>query len=119
MNIQLEIIKKVSILIDRKKYEEAKYLLENFISKNKNIKIDLKLYYQLYQVFNALREFKIAKKYIEKCIKINENNHIFLNNLANIFLLERNIVKAEKFYLKSLEKKNRLLNSQHQYSNIL
>tara|TARA_Y100000389_G_scaffold19487_1_gene16882 strand:+ start:5310 stop:6779 length:1470 start_codon:yes stop_codon:yes gene_type:complete len=105
MNIQLEIIKKVSILIDRKKYEEAKYLLENFISKNKNIKIDLKLYYQLYQVFNALREFKIAKKYIEKCIKINENNHIFLNNLANIFLLERNIVKAEKFYLKSLEKK--------------
>jgi tetratricopeptide (TPR) repeat protein len=105
MNSQLEVIKKVSILIDRKKYEEAKYFLVKFISENKNIKIDLKFYYQLYQVFNALREFKSAKKYIEKCLKINENNHIFLNNLANIFLLERNIAKAEMFYLKSLEKK--------------
>ena len=105
MNNQQQIIEKVSILIDRKKNEDAKFLLLKFISENKNIKINLKFYYQLYQVSNALREFKRAKKYIEKCLKINENNHIFLNNLANIFLLEGNIVKAEKFYLKSLEKK--------------
>ena len=44
MNSQLEVIKKVSILIDRKKYEEAKYFLVKFISENKNIKIDLKFY---------------------------------------------------------------------------
>ena len=105
MNNQVEIIKKVSTLIDRKKYADAKFLLLKFMDENKNIKIDLKFYYQLYQAFNALRDFKNAKKYIEKCLKINGDNHIFLNNLANIFLLEKNIVKAEKFYLKSLEKK--------------
>jgi tetratricopeptide (TPR) repeat protein len=94
MNNQVEIIKKVSTLIDRKKYADAKFLLLKFMDENKNIKIDLKFYYQLYQAFNALRDFKNAKKYIEKCLKINGDNHIFLNNLANIFLLEKNIVKA-------------------------
>ena len=31
---------------------------------------------------------------------------ILLNNLANIYLKESNFIKAEKFYLKSLENKN-------------
>ena len=53
-----------------------------------------------------MREFKNAKNYLEKCIKINGNNHIVFNNLANLFLVERNVLKAEKFYLKSIEKKN-------------
>ena len=42
MNNQVEIIKKVSTLIDRKKYADAKFLLLKFMDENKNIKIDLK-----------------------------------------------------------------------------
>ena len=102
---QENILGKTSLLIEKKKYNEAKSILLNYIKNAKNIKISLKFYYQLYQVSHALREFKNAKNYLEKCFKINENNYIVLNNLANMFLMERNIIKAEKFYLKSLEKK--------------
>jgi len=55
---------------------------------------------------DALKEEKDAKKYLEKCYKINDKNHIILNNLANIYLKEGNLSKAEKFYLKSLELKD-------------
>ena len=103
---QENILKKTSVLINKKKYEEAKFTLLNFIKISKNIKIGLKFYYQLYQATYGLREFKNAKNYLEKCIKINGNNHIVFNNLANLFLVERNVLKAEKFYLKSIEKKN-------------
>ena len=60
----------------------------------------------IYLVFDGLREVQKAKNYLEKYLKINSNNHIALNNLANIFLKEKNIIKAEKFYLKSIENKN-------------
>ena len=105
MHIQENILKKTSILINERKFEKAKLVLLNFLKNEKNIKISQKLYYQLYQVSNGLREFKNAKNYLEKCLKINGNNHIVLNNLANIFLKEKNIIKAEKFYLKSMDKK--------------
>ena len=105
MHIQENILKKTSILINEKKFEKAKLVLLNFLKDGKNIKISQRIYYQLYLVFNGLREFKNAKNYLEKCLKINENNHIVLNNLANIFLKEKNLIKAEKFYLKSIDKK--------------
>ena len=101
MNNQLEIIKKASDLIEKKKYKDAKYILLDFKEKNLNIKIDIRFYYTLYLVSDGLRETQNAKKYLEKCIKINDNNYIVLNNLANIYLKEGNIDKAEKFYLKS------------------
>ena len=106
MNIQEQILKKASILIEKKNYKEAKFILLNFINTANNIKIDLKFFYALYLTSNALKEEKDSKKYLEKCIKINDKNHIILNNLANILLKEGNIFKAEKLYLKSLEVKD-------------
>ncbi len=98
---QLDVIKKAAALIEEKKYIKAKDILNNFIKNNKTLRIDVKFYYTLYLVSDRLRESQNAKKYLEKCLKINENNHIVLNNLGNIFYREGNITKAEKFYLKS------------------
>ena len=106
MDIQEQILKKASILIEKKNYKDAKSILLNFINTTKNIKIDLKFFYALYLTSNALNEERDSKKYLEKCIKINDKNHIILNNLANILLKEGNIFKAEKLYLKSLEVKD-------------
>ena len=103
MHIQEQIVKKVSILIKKKNYKEAKSILLNFIKTAKNTKIDIKIFYGLYLSSDALKEEKDAKKYLEKCNKINDKNHIILNNLANLYLKEGNLSKAEKFYLKSLE----------------
>ena len=105
MNIQIEIIKNASILIDQKKYREAKDFLLNFKKKNSNIKVGLQYYYTLYLASNGLKEIQESKKYLEKCLKINSNNHIILNNLANIFLKEGKFDKAELFYLRSFRLK--------------
>ena len=102
---QLEIIQKATFLLENKNYVEVKNLLLNFIKNSKNIKIDIKLYYSLYIAFDRLKEIKNAKKYLEKCLKINEKNYVVLNNLANIFLKEGNLAKAEEFYLKSFKLK--------------
>jgi len=106
MHNQQEIIKNASSLIEEKKYLKAKDMMLNFLKNSHNIKINIKFYYSLYLIFDGLKEPKNAKKYLEKCLKINENNHIVINNLANIFLKEGNILKAEKFYLKSINLKN-------------
>ena len=106
MHIQEQITKKVSILIEKKNYKEAKSILLNFIKTAKNTKIDIKIFYALYLSSDALKEEKDVKKYLEKCNKINDKNHIILTNLANIYLKEGNLFKAEKFYLKSLEVKD-------------
>ena len=106
---QLDVIKNASILIEEKKYTEAKEILNNFIKINKTIRIDIKFYYTLYLVSERLREFQSAKKYLEKCFKINPNNHIVLNNLGNLFFKEGNIEKAENLYLQSLNLKNNYL----------
>ena len=98
---QIDIIKEASSLIEEKRYIQAKKILNDFIKKNKTSKIDIKFYYTLYLVSDRLREFQNAKKYLERCLKINKNNHVVLNNLGNIFYRERNISKAEKFYLQS------------------
>ena len=106
MYSQETILQKSAILIDKKNYKEAKFILLEFIKVAKNIKINAKIYYILYLSFNGLKEIKDAKKYLKKCLKINNNNHIALNNLANIYFEEGDLFKAEKFYLKSLENKN-------------
>ena len=106
INNQNEIVKKASNLIEKKNYRNAKYILEKFIQDIKNSKIDVNLYYALYLACYGLKEIKNAKKYLEKCLKINDKNHIRLNNLAHIYFKEGNTYKAEKFYLKSLELKN-------------
>ncbi len=107
---QLEIIKKASFLLDNRNYVEAKDILLNFIKNSKNTKIDIKLYYCLYLAFDGLKEIKNSKKYLEKCLKINKKNYVVLNNLANIFLKEGNLEKAEEFYLNSFNlKKDYLL----------
>ena len=106
MHNQEYILKKTSTLIDKKNYEEAKSVLLELIKEAKNVKIDARVYYFLYLVFDGLKEAKSAKKYLEKCLKINKTNHIVLNNLANIYIKERNTIKAEKFYLESLEIKD-------------
>ena len=106
MYSQEEILKKTSILIDKKNNHEAKSILLEFIKNSKNVKIDARVYYLLYLSADNLKEFKSAKKYLEKCLKINRNNHIALNNLANIYFREQDFLKAEKFYLKSIENKN-------------
>ena len=105
MHSQVEILKKASILIDTKNYYEAKSILLEFIKNSKNVKIDERVYYLLYLSHENLKEVKSAKKYLEKCLKINKNNHIALNNLANIYFREKVFVKAEKLYLKSIESK--------------
>ena len=107
---QIDVIKKAAVLIEEKNYIKAKDILNNFIKNNKTSKIDIKFYYTLYLVSDRLREFQNAKKYLEKCLKINENNHVVLNNLGNIFYREGNIIKAKKFYLQSYNlKKNYLI----------
>ena len=93
---QIDVIKKAAVLIEEKNYIKAKDILNNFIKNNKTSKIDIKFYYTLYLVSDRLREFQNAKKYLEKCLKINENNHVVLNNLGNIFYREGNIIKAKK-----------------------
>ena len=103
---QLEVIKKASILIEDKKYVLAKDILLEYIQNFKNTKIDIKLYYTLYLAFDGLKEINNSKKYLEKCLKINNKNFIVLNNLANIYLKEGNLDKAERFYLKSYNLKN-------------
>ena len=105
MYSQIEIIKKAAILLEKKEYFQAREILLDFIKSAKNIKPDIKLYYTLYLVFEKLKEFQNAKRYLEKCLKINKSNHIVLNNLANLYLKEGNIYKAEKFYLKSFSLK--------------
>tara|TARA_Y100001970_G_scaffold255289_1_gene331843 strand:+ start:6773 stop:8224 length:1452 start_codon:yes stop_codon:yes gene_type:complete len=110
MQNQQEIIKNVSSLIEKKKYLNAKDIMFNYLKKSQNIKIGTKFYFTLYLIFDGLKETRNAKKYLEKCFKIDQNNHIVLNNLANIFLKEGNIFKAEKYYLKSISlKKDYLL----------
>ncbi len=106
MNSQIEIIQKAATLIDRRKYLEAKEILLNYKKENKNIKLYLEFYYTLYLVTNFLNERQNSKKYLEKCLKINEKNHVVLNNLGNIFFREGNTHKAEEFYLRSLKLKN-------------
>ena len=101
-----DIVKKASILIKKKNYKEAKSKLMDSIESNKNIKIDARIYYALYLSYNGLHDFKNAKKNLEKCLKIKADNHVALNNLANLYLKEKNFFKAEKFYLKSLEIKH-------------
>ena len=54
MDNQSEVIKKTSILIGEKKYFQAKEILLNFIQNAKNIKIDIKVFYNLYLVSNSL-----------------------------------------------------------------
>lgn len=105
MNNQLEIVKNASVLIEEKKFHQAKLILLDFINKNKNIKLNIKFYYTLYLVSDALKETQNSKKYLEKCLKINNKNHIILNNLGNIFFREGNTKKAEELYLKSFELK--------------
>jgi len=106
MHNQEYILKKTSTLIDKKNYKEAKSILLELIKEVKNIKIDARVYYLLYLAFDGSKEAKSAKKYLEKCLKISNTNHIALNNLANLYLKEGNTTKAEKFYLESLENKN-------------
>ena len=103
---QLEIIKKASILIEKKNYAKAKDILLEYLRKTKNIKIDIKFYYTMYLAHDGLKEIQEAKKNLEKCLKINEKNYVVLNNLANIFLKEGNIHKAESLYLRSFNIKN-------------
>ena len=110
MYSQLEVIKKASTLIEGKRYIQAKEILLNFFENSKNIKLDIKFYYTLYLASDGLKETQNSKKYLEKCLRINEKNHIVLNNLANIFLKEGNFYKAEKLYLSSYNlKKDYLL----------
>ena len=106
MNNQLEIVKNVSVLIEERKFNQAKIIFLNFIDKNKNIKLDIKFYYTLYLVFHGLKEIQNSKKYLEKCLKINNKNYLILNNLGNIFFREGNTQKAEELYLKCFELKN-------------
>ena len=107
---QLEAIRKASFFIENKKYNEAKKILLEFAENNKNIKLDIKYFFTMYLVSNGLKDIKNSKRYLEKCLKIDDKNHIALNNLANIYLKERNLIKAEKFYLKALNfNKNYLL----------
>ena len=106
MNSQLEIVKKVSVLIEEKKFHKAKFILLEFLKKNRNIKLDIKFYYTLYLVSYGLKEIQNSKKYLEKCLKIDNKNHLILNNLGNIFFREGNIKKAEDLYLKSFEIKS-------------
>ena len=109
MYSQEEILKKTSILIDKKNYKEAKLILVDLIKDIKNTKIDARIYYLLYLSFDGLKEIKNAKRYLEKYLKINDKNHIALNNLANIYLKEGNANKAEKFYLQSIKNKDNYL----------
>ena len=110
MSAQLEVIKQASTLIDQKKYLQAKKILLDFLNKSKNVKVDIKFFYTLYLVSNGLKEIQNAKKYLEKCLKINDQNHVILNNLGNIYLKEGNLFKAENLYLKSFNlKKNYLI----------
>ena len=110
MSGQLEAIKKASFFIEKKNYNEAKKILLEFAENNKNTKLDIKFFFTMYLVSSGLKDIKNSKRYLEKCLKIDDENHIALNNLANIYLKEGNLIKAEKFYLKALNlNKNYLL----------
>ena len=69
MNNQLEIVKNVSVLIEERKFNQAKIILLDFIDKNKNIKLDIKFYYTLYLVFHGLKFLLKFKKIFRKVFK--------------------------------------------------
>ncbi len=106
MQNQLDIIKETSILIEEKKFFVAEKVLKDFVESSKNLKLDIKIFYNLYLASDGQKNFKNAKKYLEKCLKINNKNYIVLNNLANVYFREKNFYKAEKLYLQSFEFKN-------------
>ena len=71
----LEAIKKASFFIENKKYNEAKKILLEFAENNKNIKLDIKFFFTMYLVSNGLEDIKNSKRYLEKCLKIDDKNH--------------------------------------------
>jgi len=110
MDKQKNLLKNCIELINKKFFIEAKKNLLEFIDKNKNLKIIPQIYYFLYLAHNGLGEINSAKKYLKKCISLDNKNCIYYNNLANIYLQQNQILEAEKNYLKSYSiKKNYLL----------
>jgi len=110
MDKQKNLLKNSIELINKKFFIEAKKNLLEFIDKNKNLKIIPQIYYFLYLAHNGLGEINSAKKYLKKCISLDNKNCIYYNNLANIYLQQNQILEAEKNYLKSYSiKKNYLL----------
>jgi len=110
METQLEIIKKASISIEKRKYLEAKQSLLDYIKKNQDVEIDKEFYFTLYLVSEKLKEIQNCKKYLEKCLEKDSSNYVILNNLGNIFFREGNVEKAEKLYKQSYQiKKDYLL----------
>ena len=102
MNNLNDNLKKALNLFNSRKYDDAKLILLDLI---KDLNVDKKVYFLLYEIFIKLNESQNAKKYLKKFIELDNKNHIGLNNLANIYLKERKTDKAEKLYLRAVESK--------------
>ena len=102
MNNLNDNLKKALNLFNSRKYDDAKLILLALI---KDLNVDKKVYFLLYEIFIKLNEGQNAKKYLKKFIELDNKNHIGLNNLANIYLKERKTDKAEKLYLRAVESK--------------
>jgi tetratricopeptide (TPR) repeat protein len=96
-------INKALDLFNKKKYIEAKSIFLDLI---KNPKVNKKVYFILHETCIRLNDTKDAKKYLVKFVELDDKNYIALNKLANLYVLERQIEKAEKLYLKAIESKS-------------
>ncbi|MDP1729020.1 MAG: tetratricopeptide repeat protein [archaeon] len=78
-----------------------KFLIEYLNDSNNNEK-----YYTCYQLaseYLAKNNLEEAKKYLNKCLELNENYAPALLNLGSIYIKEKNYDKAEKFIIEALK----------------
>ena len=91
------------ILISKKKYKDAKNVLNRIIASNDQ---DLRANFLLGKTYYDLNDLNKSHFYFEKCNKINPNNPNILFNLALVSQGSGEISKAKEIYDKLLSINN-------------
>ena len=83
-----------------KKTQESINLYREILSINPNI---IPAINNLGAAYESLNNFFEAEKYYLQCFNFNQEEIVFINNLANIFLKQRKFDKAIELFKKSLK----------------
>ena len=104
MNNTKDLIAKAKKSFDSKNFFEAKsYLLLALNDKKIDNKSQLKFYILISDISYKINDFKNAEKYLQKYIKIDDQNPSIFNMLGNTYLRKRDYKNSEKSYLKSID----------------
>ena len=96
------------ILISKKKFKDAKDILNKLIANNDQ---DLRANFLLGKIYYDLNDLNKSHFYYEKCKKIDPDNPNVLFNLALILQSNGEISKAKEIYDKLLSINNKDINS--------